>query len=150
VHIRRLLVYAGDLSGCALLVSKANARKHFVEEQVCPYQGDLGGCLGKPLDLVCANLPYIPTQALKQLPVYGKEPTQALDGGKDGMKLIRSMLEDAPRYLAPGGLLLAEIEESQGPAVFELANQAFPGSSVDVLQDLAGKDRLLRVVNLDA
>jgi len=145
VHIRRLLVYAGDISYPALSIARKNAEFHNVDEQVCLYQGTLGYCLGKPVDLICANLPYIPISTLKRLAVYRREPTIALSGGRDGLRLVRRLLEDAPRLLAPGGMLLAEIEERQGKSTGELARKAFPAGRVEVMQDLAGRDRLLKV-----
>ena len=76
------------------------------------------------------------------LPVYRREPGLALDGGGDGLALLRKFLTAAPDFLSPGGLLLAEIEASQGPTVTSLARGSFPGSQVTILPDLAGHDRL--------
>ena len=52
-------------------------------------------------DLICANLPYIPSETLRNLPIYGREPTLALDGGTDGLELIRRLLHIAPGWLDP-------------------------------------------------
>jgi len=140
-----LVVYASDISIEALKVAGSNAIQHQVQEKIRFFQADLLTCMGSPVNLICANLPYIPTQTLHALPVYGREPTLALDGGADGLRLIRRFLKDAPDCLAPGGLLLMEIEERQGPAVRSLAETSFPKAQIAVLQDMAGKDRLLRI-----
>jgi len=140
-----LVVYASDISIEALKVAGSNAIQHQVQEKIRFFQADLLTCLGSPVNLICANLPYIPTQTLHSLPVYGREPTMALDGGADGLRLIRRFLQDAPHCLAPGGLLLMEIEERHGPAVCSLAETSFPKGQIAVLHDMAGKDRLLRV-----
>ncbi len=95
--------------------------------------------------LICANLPYIPTPQLASLPVAAREPRLALDGGPDGLSLLRCLLEQAPGRLAPGGLLLLEIEAGQGEAALALARQAFPGADARLLPDLAGRDRVVRV-----
>jgi release factor glutamine methyltransferase len=96
-------------------------------------------------DLVCANLPYIPSPTLPQLTIFGKEPTLALDGGFDGLELIRRMFWQARHCLRPGGLILAEIEVSLGAAVLELAHRVFSEASCSILQDYTGRDRLVRV-----
>ena len=64
--------------------------------------------------MICANLPYIPTETLRSLPIYGREPTLALDGGEDGLELIRRLLDIAPGWLAPNGMMLLEIEATRG------------------------------------
>jgi release factor glutamine methyltransferase len=96
-------------------------------------------------DVICANLPYIPTATLEQLPIYNHEPTLALNGGPDGLDTIRRLLTIAPQWLAPGGLLLMEIESSQGMAAFSLAFDSFHEAHIRLVKDLAGNDRLIQV-----
>ncbi len=96
-------------------------------------------------DLLCANLPYIPASTLQSLPIHGREPALALDGGVDGLDLIRRLLAMLPEVIAPGGICLLEIEASQGSAVLSLAKAAFPGAKIILHQDLPGKDRLVRI-----
>jgi release factor glutamine methyltransferase len=140
-----LRVLACDLSLAALRLAAQNAAMHAVSSRIQWMQSDLLSAAAGPFDLVCANLPYIPTQTLANLEVARHEPTLALDGGADGLDAIRCLLADAPRWLTPGGLLLLEIETRQGPAAAALAQQAFPGAHAHVLQDLAGHDRLIRI-----
>jgi release factor glutamine methyltransferase len=73
------------------------------------------------------------------------EPRGALDGGTDGLALIRELLAQLPSRLAPGGLALLEIEYRQGAAAAALARSAFPGAQVRVLPDLAGLDRVVEI-----
>ncbi|MCH7663786.1 MAG: hypothetical protein IH859_07955, partial [Chloroflexi bacterium] len=96
-------------------------------------------------DLICANLPYIATKTLKSLAVYGREPTQALDGGERGLNFIAALLKDAPRRLASQGLMLLEIDASQGDAASDLAVHAFPEAVIEVRPDLSGQARLLSI-----
>jgi release factor glutamine methyltransferase len=140
-----LALFATDISPEALATAQQNAHFHQVEDQIQFMEGPLWGPVDGQFDLICANLPYIPTETLQNLAVYGREPELALDGGRDGLDLIREFIKAAPKHLAAGGLLLAEIEASQGPAVLALAQDYFPLGPVDVLTDLAGRDRLLRV-----
>lgn len=145
VHFPRLRVFATDLSFAALRVARRNATRHGVADRVQTVCSDLLTACHTTFDLILANLPYIPTEALRQLAVYGKEPTLALDGGPDGLLLIRRLLEQAPHSLAPGGLLLLEIETSQGVAARSLAANAFANAEIALHADLAGHDRVLEV-----
>ena len=95
--------------------------------------------------LITANLPYIPTETLRGLDVYTREPTLALDGGADGLDLIRRLLKYAPRYLAPKGLILLEIDSSHGEAALKLAQEFFQKADVQLSQDLSGRDRFISV-----
>ena len=96
-------------------------------------------------DLITANLPYIPTKTLKTLDVYTREPILALDGGADGLDLIRRLLKDAPRYLAPKGLILLEIDSSHGQAALEIAKDAFPETACELIRDLSGRGRFIHI-----
>ncbi len=144
-HCGDLRVWAGDISRAALAVAGFNRSRHRVNGQIDLFQADLLGCLRGPVDLIVANLPYIPTRTLKGLAVSNQEPVLALDGGEDGLAVIRRLLADVPRLLAHGGLLLAEIEAGEGRAAESSAKDLISDSDVTVLRDLAGRDRLLRV-----
>jgi release factor glutamine methyltransferase len=141
-------VVASDISRSALQTAQTNARKHQVCERVTCVQADLLPATRRPFDLVCANLPYIPEQTLRGLKLAEWEPVLALWGGPDGSGLIRRLLEqlrDRPASLAPGGLVLLEIESSLGQAALDLAREAFPNARVRLLQDLAGLDRCIEI-----
>jgi release factor glutamine methyltransferase len=138
---------AVDISAEALSLARRNLARHGVGERVALVQGDLATAVGRSLDLIVANLPYVPTETLKKLRVSAYEPLLALDGGSDGLAQIRRLLAEGPRVLAHGGLLLMEIEAGQGQAALRLAEDIFPGAALEVLKDLAGKDRLLKVMD---
>jgi release factor glutamine methyltransferase len=144
-HIRNLHVTACDLSFPALLLARQNARIQQVENRLDWVQSDLLNPMTGPFDLVCANLPYIPTPTLENLAVAAHEPVLALDGGMDGLDLIRRLLVDGSRWLSPGGLLLLEMEASQGSAAVMPSHETFPTAQVTLLPDLAGLDRLIRI-----
>jgi release factor glutamine methyltransferase len=152
VHIADLQVLATDLNLPALKVASANAMKHGVADRVRFLQADLLRPIGgetrivpKSLDLLCANLPYIPSATLRTLSVRDHEPNLALDGGQDGLDMIRRLLEQIQSRMANDGLALLEIEASQGNAAVSLAQVIFPTSQVQVLPDYAGHDRLLEI-----
>jgi len=145
-------VVATDISLPALEIAYRNVRKHSVENQIAFVQCDLlpfhPDSLPTDLhfDLICANLPYIPTQTLQKLPVYGREPTLALNGGEDGLNIVRQLLKIAPKWLAPNGMILLEIEASQGMSAVSLAYDAFDNVEIHLHQDLAGHDRLVEIL----
>lgn len=151
VHAPEVTVLATDISEPALQVARSNARKLGVAEQIrfvrCdllpPHTSQLTS--EEHLDLVCANLPYIPTAELHSLPVFGREPSLALDGGVDGLNPFRRFFSLAPEWMAPGGLMLLEIEASSGPAVLSLAYDALHAAAIHLHKDLAGRDRLLEI-----
>ncbi len=150
-EIQDLQIVATDISLPALRVARRNAIRHGVHERVHLLQCDLlplppSGFAYHRFDLICANLPYIPTPLLRQLRVARYEPLLALNGGPDGLNLIRRLLKLAPAWLAPGGMLLMEIEASQGAALLSLAYDMFQSAQIRLHTDLAGQDRLLEVV----
>ena len=149
VNVADLQVVAGDISPKALEVARYNATKHGVESRLDITQNDLLDGLQpsteERFDLICANLPYIPRSTLQKLAISQWEPSLALDGGEDGLDFFRRLLEQAPGKLAPGGLLLLEVEASLGISVRNLAQKAFPRSINHLLTDLAGLDRIVMV-----
>ncbi len=148
VNLPGLRLLASDISSPALQVARRNAQKHQVAGRVDFVLADLLPPAAQPFDLICANLPYIPLSELKSLPVYRYEPLLALSSGADGLDLIGRLLRSAPPRLAPGGMILLEIEASQGSRALALARSIFPHAEVQVLRDLAGKERLLKIVNI--
>ena len=110
-------VFAGDVSPGALEVARANAER--LGAAVTFVEGDLGAPLvaHAPFTLIVANLPYIPTAEIASLPAdVRSEPALALDGGADGLDLVRRLVADAPALLAPGGVLALEIGDGQASA----------------------------------
>ena len=71
------------------------------------------------------------------------EPREALDGGADGLMLIRRLLMEAGEHLLPGGGLVLEMDPRQIAAASGAARAHFPGASIRTVQDLAGRERVL-------
>ncbi len=138
---------ATDLSAAALAVAEENVRRHGVAGRVRLLSGYLLQPLPGHVDLIVANLPYVPSGRIDSLQpeVRDHEPREALDGGPDGTDLLRPLLRQAGAYLRPAGALMLEIDEEQGSTMAEAGRTAFPAASVRVLTDLAGRDRVLVV-----
>jgi release factor glutamine methyltransferase len=144
-HVPNAEVYAVDASPAALDVARANAERHAAHVRFV--EGDLlTPFLDTPLkfDLVMANLPYIPSGDLAGLAVSRCEPRLALDGGADGLDLIRRLIAQIPQACAPGALILLEIGAGQGAAVIA-ATQAIRPRSAEVLRDYARLERIVRI-----
>jgi release factor glutamine methyltransferase len=144
-HLPRAQVIGTDVSAAALLVANANAEASPVVRNIKFVQADLWAPITGQFQIIASNLPYIATADLSILDVAHFEPHVALDGGNDGLMLIRKLLQTAPQRLATPGLFLIEHGADQGPAALALMQQAFPLDSVTLLKDDAGLDRAVRV-----
>lgn len=147
-----LSVWAVELSAEAVSWARRNVARLGLGERVQVLEGDLTAALaGLGLDgrcdLVVANPPYIARLALPGLPeeVRGFEPTLALDGGEDGLAVIRRILADAPAFLRGGGRLLLEVGHDHGDRLrAHLAGDPRYGAPV-FARDLLGYERVLEV-----
>jgi release factor glutamine methyltransferase len=151
LSVRGLVMDAYEISPAALAVAARNVAKYQVGERVHLIQSDLLAMAGNPLPgLVTANLPYIPSQDAAVLPVAQHEPLLALDGGPDGLDLVRRLMrqlvtKQADPEAEKNYLYLFEIEYRQLDAALALAVETFPGTDSAVVHDYAGKPRLLQI-----
>ena len=136
-------VFATDISPDALAVARANAER--LGLAITFIQGDLDQplALAGPFDLIVANLPYIPSADIDGLAAdVRSEPRLALDGGADGLVLVRRLVAGAPDLLQPGGCLALEVGAGQAGAVKQLL-RAVGFGGVRSRQDLAGIERVV-------
>ena len=147
IHLPAARIYALDNADAVLDVASYNIRAHNVADRVTLSKGDLLEPLPEPADLIVANLPYIPSERIPTLqPEIQWEPREALDGGLDGLDLIRRLLTQATEKLKEHGVILLELDPEQVPAVEEMAQRLFPEATTSVEQDLARQDRMF-VIN---
>ncbi|HEV2529429.1 MAG TPA: peptide chain release factor N(5)-glutamine methyltransferase [Thermomicrobiales bacterium] len=105
--------------------------------------GDLLAGQAGPLDLILANLPYLTPEQVDGNPDLGAEPRLALDGGPDGLNLIRVLIGQSVTLLRAGGVIALELDPSQAVTVASLLAAAFPGAIIETHRDLAGHDRFV-------
>ena len=145
-HLPTAHVTGIDLSQAALDIAGQNSEYLGLSSRIRWLRGNLLEPIiarQETADLILANLPYIPTEEMKKLEVSHHEPHLALDGGADGLDVIRRFLGDAPEVLRDGGMLLMEIGAGQGEKVRAITQQAFPDRQVTVEPYLAGHDRIV-------
>ena len=135
---------ATDASAEALQLAVENAVGHGVADLIDFRLADLlEPPPATPVDLLVANLPYIPTAAVPGLPVAASfEPRLALDGGADGLALVRRLVGGLPGVLAPEGTAMLEIGATQADPLRALVQERLPGWPVAVRADLSGEPRV--------
>ena len=143
-----------DLSGDARDVATINVVSHGLAHLVTFAEGDLTDVAPpppRPVDLLTANLPYIPSGLMPDLPVAASfEPTVALDGGPDGLDVVRRLLAQLPQALAARGAALLEIGSDQVEAVEAVVAETDVGWSSTVHEDLSGAPRVVQLERDDA
>lgn len=150
LRARRMLeavdLLATDDSSEALGLARENAVGHAVADRVLFREADLVPGDERPFDLVLANLPYVRSDALDDLPVATSfEPRRALDGGSDGLAVIRRLLAILPELLAQRGSAFIEIGADQEAGIVAAVAE-LPGRWTCVVErDLAGLPRVARV-----
>jgi release factor glutamine methyltransferase len=134
-----------DSSERALKVAQQNAEMYHLEKRIQFLRSSLFAKLEGKFDVICANLPYIPTKELRSLRVSKFEPNIALDGGEDGLTIISTFLRDAVSFVNHPGLILCEYGIGQQYAIRKLADFHFPQGEKKTLKDLQGIPRILSI-----
>jgi release factor glutamine methyltransferase len=140
----QLEIVASDISISALQVAQINIRTYTISN-INLVECDLLTGMKKKFDLICANLPYIPTQTLNSLAVSKHEPRIALDGGENGLMQIERLLNQAVNLLQEKGALLIEFESTQEKEILKSTKDIFPAAELAVFEDLAKKPRMLMI-----
>ncbi len=145
VNLPDVTVCATDISPAALLVARANCDRHGAAGRVVLLQGNLLEPLKKPVDLIVANLPYVREADIPRTGPVSYEPVLALNGGKDGLDIIRVICHQAGKKLDKAGSLLLEIGEGQAEGVTDILHETFHAGTIDIHRDLAGIERVVRL-----
>jgi release factor glutamine methyltransferase len=146
--------HVSDLSGDARDVATINVVSHGLAHLFTFSEGDLTDVAPSPrwpVDLLVANLPYIPSAVMPELPIAASfEPRLALDGGPDGLDVVRRLLPRLPESLAPSGAALLEIGGDQAELMKHSAAESLPGWSCTIHPDLSGSPRVAQLERADA
>lgn len=138
-------VYGTDISQKALAYAGENASTNYVQN-ITFLCGDLYGPVeGMKFDVIVSNPPYLKTEEINclQSEIREWEPAAALDGGEDGLRYYRNILNPSVAYLNDSGYLLVEIGAGQSQAVIEIAESSGLRCEA-VIKDYAGIERVLR------
>ena len=137
-------VIAVDSAEEALAIARDNALRHDVVDHVEFRRGDLFEAVREPLDAVVANLPYLTSAEVEDArgTSIAFEPRAALDGGPDGLDVLRRAIADLPSRLAPRGLAFFECAPSQAEEVAFLLRKALRAKT-EVVRDLARRERVV-------
>ena len=147
-------IHAIDNSENALEIARENSERHDVKDRIIFMSGDLFQPLknlaGK-FDFIVSNPPYVKRSDLEELEpeVNLFEPVSALDGGKDGLDFVRSIIDEAPTYLNNNGQLLLEIAFDQAAEVQAHIEKSGCYVSLTVIKDLSGNDRVVKARRSD-
>lgn len=150
-HAPGAKIMASDISADALAVARLNAERHGVAERITFVQADLLVGIGSLPLVLTANLPYVTREEIDGLPpeIQDHEPRVALDGGEDGLVLVRRLLAQIASMVGAHGrapllrVAFLEFGASQGMAALAAARESFPEARSEIKKDLAGLDRVL-------
>ncbi|WP_141576888.1 putative protein N(5)-glutamine methyltransferase [Actinomadura sp. WMMA1423] len=130
-------LYAADIEPAAVRCARGNIAPYGGRV----YEGDLfepvPGALCGLVDVLIANVPYVPTGDVEFMPAEARdhEPRSSLDGGPDGLAVLRRVTAEAPRWLAPGGRLLFETSERQVPDALAAVRRGGLAAAVETSDD---------------
>ena len=143
--LRSVRVIASDISHQALSVAILNIRRYGMEKKVSVLRGDLFEPLGyEKMDLIVSNPPYIRSVDLRDLaPEVKYEPRIALDGGRDGLEILRRVISEGPKYLRSGGHLVVEIGFNQADRVNEIFRQRKQFVEIEHIKDYNEIERVI-------
>ena len=140
---RQLQFFASDLSKPALNIAVKNARRLGLKSQIIFQKGDLFQAFPhQKFHIIICNPPYIPSSEIPKLmpEVSRYEPRLALDGGKDGLEIVRKIIAQAPEHLAAKGWLLMEIGQGQASKLKSSSSPALP--LIKIAKDYSKIDRI--------
>ncbi len=152
-RMKMISLTAIDKSPAALNIAKQNGQKHQVDDRIRFLEGDLFEAFNhenetgknQKFDLIVSNPPYIRIDEMETLSPDVKlhEPAMALQAGVDGLDIIRKLIQQAPAWLKPGGVLMMEMDSLQSGEISNLINNNSQYESCKVFKDLAQKDRVV-------
>ncbi len=143
-------IYATDISKEALFVAQENIKYFGLIEQITLLEGNLFAALNGlglegQVDIIISNPPYVPQEEWEDLPleIHDFEPRIALEGGNEGMKFFREIIEKAYIFLKNSGLLALEIGMAQGEKIRDFTRAKGVYGDPQIIKDYRGIDRVV-------
>ena len=136
-------IYAVDISKAALKVAGRNCLTQGVRDRVKLLRSDLLEQISSQVDIIVANLPYVITDEVARVNTSGFEPSLALDGGADGLDVIKRLCLQAKVRLRPSGCLLLEIGLGQSQRTSDILQELYPVANIEIMSDLSGIARVI-------
>lgn len=145
INFPKAKVFATDISTSALALARHNAKLHNVDNRICFLPGHLLSPISTPLDIIAANLPYIPSGRIPHLDssVRDFEPHTALDGGRDGFDIYRQLLDQILHLNQKPQFCIFEIDDNQVSIAIEECRQRFPNVLSQIHKDSSQFNRFI-------
>lgn len=146
------VVVAIELSWDALRIAQHNVQRQGLSSQIHLVHGRWVESIRGRFDGIISNPPYIPSAQVNRLPLdVRQEPRLSLDGGLDGMRALRHLIDEVPRLLRPGGVMTLECAQEQAGVLIEQAQADAWVATAQVIRDLADRPRglLMTRKNID-
>jgi release factor glutamine methyltransferase len=149
-HRLSINFYGAEINKKAIGVAKKNSKLHKVDNYVKFYVSDLfsNRFLNKKIDLIIANLPYVPTppqNKIKNKEEIDFEPQKAIFANDNGTEIIKNFLEQAKNHTSPKGLILLELDPRNAKEILSFAETHYSSATINLITDLAGLDRYLEI-----
>lgn len=141
-YIKEIEITATDISKEALNIAKNNEQNLIENPKINFIESNMFEKIDKKYDIIISNPPYIKTDIIKEYNLE-YEPKLALDGGEDGLKFYRIIIEEGHKYLRNGGIIALEIGYDQKQEVTEIAEKTNKYENVNCIKDLFGNDRVI-------
>lgn len=144
-YIQNCDVYATDISNKALQIAKLNAERNCVHKKIIFIESDMFNNIDtNQFDIIVSNPPYIKTEVIDKLDMQVQnEPYIALDGGKDGLKFYKEIINNSYKYLTDKAKLFLEIGFDQKEELLELLKQSNQYENFEFIKDFSGNDRVI-------
>ena len=141
-YIKNVNITATDISKEALEIAKQNAKKLLKKQDIEFIQSDMFENVKNKYNIIISNPPYIKTEEIKEYKLQ-YEPKLALDGGEDGLRFYRKIIQEGIKHLKPEGIMLLEIGYNQKREVIEIIEKTQQYKEIYSKKDLFGNDRII-------
>ena len=141
-YLENVKIIGTDISDKALEIARKNLNNLKQTDKVKLIKSNMFDKIDKKFDIIVSNPPYIKTEVIKEY-ILQYEPQIALDGGNDGLKFYKIIIEEGYKYLRNNGIIALEIGYDQKKEVISIAKQTKKYDNIRCIKDLGGNDRVI-------